>query len=170
MVGMIWGGSFWICALIIASIGLYSLLLKLPVSIWYRYDIDPSRLTDVKSYNLAAAIVWFSYAFLFIIAGFVGFAGAYKAGLIFSALLIIPGIPMTSIALKQILLYFTVKADADEVTTEDHEKAEEDSEKLEEVEETLETADVTQDTDVIQNSDVIQEEAVTEAAETVEVQ
>jgi len=124
---MIWGSFFWCCALIFASIGLYSYLLKTPVSIWYRYDIDPEKLTDVKAYNLFAGIVWFSYAFLFIIDGFIGFAGAYRAGLVFSALLILPGIPAVNIALKQILLHFTVRPEAEEEIPADSENTEEET-------------------------------------------
>ena len=127
MAGMIWGGFFWCCALIFASIGLYSLLLKTPVSIWYRYDIDPERLSDVKTYNQYASIVWFSYAVLFVIDGFIGFAGAYAAGLVFSALLIIPCIPAVNIALKKILLHFTIKQEIEEEESVDSEDTEEET-------------------------------------------
>ncbi|NLD86740.1 MAG: hypothetical protein GX633_00580 [Clostridiales bacterium] len=105
MLYKIWALACWLCAGIFASVALYSLIKRNPVSIWYRYDINPEKLYNPRGYNIANSIVWLVYALMFAVAGLISRLGNIENSLKFVTFLIIPGIPMVNISQRYIFKY-----------------------------------------------------------------
>lgn len=85
-------------------LGVYALLVKHPVTFLGGKKIDPSKVSDVRKYNLANAKMWLLFSIPFWLAGIVGLFNDY--GNVYSYIYLLLLIVGSSFGLMRVLLTY----------------------------------------------------------------
>ena len=74
--------SYLFCALCLMGFGFYALKTKKPINFWAGDKIPPEKVTDIKKYNRANAIMWITYGALWISCSVITFYNTFTAGMV----------------------------------------------------------------------------------------
>ena len=59
---IIWYITMLGCGILFYAIGIYASKRKTPMHFWTGTKVDPSKITDIKSYNKANSVMWKLYS------------------------------------------------------------------------------------------------------------
>ena len=74
--------SYLFCALCLMGFGFYALKTKKPINFWAGDKIPPEKVTDIKKYNRANALMWIIYGALFLSCCVITFFNDFAAGMV----------------------------------------------------------------------------------------
>ena len=74
--------SYLLCSLCFIAFGIYALKTKKPINFWAGDKIPPEKITDIKKYNRANALMWIIYGILWISCSIITFFNTFAAGMV----------------------------------------------------------------------------------------
>lgn len=98
----------WVCAMVFSLIGFSCFKAGRPVGFWSGISVRKEQVTDVRRYNIANGILWFSYSLIYWIAGICSFVNT-GIGAIFTIIGCTAGIVYLLIGYNIIKRKFFVK-------------------------------------------------------------
>ena len=81
----------WLCALLLAIIGIVAIRRREPMFFWAGSRVDSSEISDIAAYNRANGAMWLVFAVCFAVDGAVGLFST-TVGAIVMGVLCVPGI------------------------------------------------------------------------------
>ncbi|MGI6358684.1 MAG: hypothetical protein ACOX2K_08350 [Bacillota bacterium] len=99
----------WLCALVFISMGQFALKRRSPMHFWAGTTVQADEISDVRAYNRANAVMWFTYGALFALAGVCSALFDGTVGGIMVGILSLPGLFVLVFVYSRIYRKYRVK-------------------------------------------------------------